>query len=37
MSRLARFLSRMILMRFFVILLGLSAFVLTLEVVGFLY
>ena len=36
MSILARFLTRMILLRFVVILLGLSAFVLTLEVVGFL-
>ena len=36
MSILARFLTRMILLRFIVILLGLSAFVLTLEVVGFL-
>ena len=36
MSIIARFLTRMILLRFIVILLGLSAFVLTLEVVGFL-
>ena len=36
MSTLARFLTRMIVLRFAVILLGLSAFVLTLEVVGFL-
>ncbi len=36
MSILARFLTKMILLRFAVILLGLSAFVLTLEVVGFL-
>jgi len=36
MTILARFLTRMILLRFVVILLGLSAFVLTLEVVGFL-
>jgi len=36
MSIIARFLTRMILLRFVVILLGLSAFVLTLEVVGFL-
>lgn len=36
MSIIARFLSRMILLRFVVILLGLTAFVLTLEVVGFL-
>ena len=36
MSILARFLTRMILLRFTVIVLGLSAFVLTLEVVGFL-
>ena len=36
MSILARFLTRMVLLRFVVILLGLSAFVLTLEIVGFL-
>ena len=36
MSLIARMLSRMIFIRFSVILLGLSAFVLTLEVVGFL-
>ena len=36
MSLLARLLTRMIFIRFSVILLGLSAFVLTLEVVGFL-
>ncbi len=36
MSLVARMLSRMIFIRFSVILLGLSAFVLTLEVVGFL-
>ena len=36
MSLIARLLSRMIFIRFSVILLGLSAFVLTLEVVGFL-
>ncbi len=36
MSLIARLLSRMIIIRFSVILLGLAAFVLTLEVVGFL-